>query len=198
MKYGVFDTETSGLPNYRAPADDPSQPRLAHFYMILTDENLEPVDSIDMFVRPDGWAMDPGATAINGLTTDHLMEVGVPVKDVLDRYAGLIDEGYEFFAYGAQFDAKIMRGEMRRIGMDDRFTQTRNTCLMRACQGIVIRPDGKKSWPKLEHACAHFEIENPEAHSGEGDAIAALLIAQRLKAMNALPQPTVHYAKNRP
>lgn len=205
MKYAIFDTETNGLFRFKdangvpVPADDPSQPRLAHLSMILLDEALAEERTIDLYVKPDGWAMTAEAGAINGLTTEFLAANGIPILDVLASYVEVIDAGYTMVAFNAQFDLKQMRGELRRAGMDDRFERTPNICVMRASmsQGVK-KASGGGGFPKLSDCCTHFGIANHGAHTAGGDARAALEIFRRLHALDALPEARVHYAKTPP
>lgn len=200
----VIDTETNGIPQYKddkgvpIPADRIDQPRLAQFAMIRCDENLNVQDVYTALIRPDGWEMTPETTAKNGLTTEYLNEHGFPVAEVLTEYQNGILEGRAVLAYGAQFDCKIMRGELRRAGKDDLFEQTKNACIMQSCMGVVKKPDGGKGWPKLEHACAHFGIVQTTQHRAAEDAEAARQIALHLKAIDRLKTPIVHHAKNYP
>ncbi len=199
--YLVIDTETSGLPDYKLPADDPSQPRLASFSAIETDDTLEPLTVYDRLIQPDGWEISAEITAINGLTTDRCQAEGVPVSLVLAYYAEKINAGYVVVAYNAQFDCKILRGEMRRAGQDDLFELTRNICAMRSCDGLKIEKAGEKKggFPKLSDAYRHFYNEEmPEHHTAPGDAAACLAIFQKLMKYGFAKEPAVHYAKNPP
>ncbi|MBE1208162.1 3'-5' exonuclease [Aminobacter carboxidus] len=205
MKYAVIDTETNGLFRFKdaagvpVPADDPSQPRLAHLGIILVDEQLREERAIDLYVRPDGWKMEPDAFAVNGLTDEFLAENGADVLDVLDQYVRVIDAGYVIVAFNAQFDCKQMRGELRRAGLDDRFEQTPNICVMRASTALKIKKaSGKGGFPSLSDVCAHFGIDHKAVHTAGGDARAALEIFRRLHAAGALPTARVHYSKTPP
>jgi DNA polymerase-3 subunit epsilon len=200
-KYAIIDTETSSVPDYKLPADDPSQPWLAELAVILIDENLNEAGGSSFFVKPDGWVMEEEASRINGLTTERLMATGIPVATVLDFYEEIVTSGHVIVSYNAQFDCKMMRSALRRAGRPDLFEVTPNICLMRASKAHgIANPDAKRkgAWPKLIHACAHFGIEMGEAHTAMGDARAALEIFRRLHAADALPEAAVHYAKNRP
>lgn len=208
MKYAIFDTETSGLPLYKdaagvpIPADDPRQPRLAHLAMILVDEQLREERAIDLYVRPDGWSMPQGpgtAGAVNGLTDEFLTENGADILDVLDQYVRVIDAGYVLVAYHAQFDLKVMRGELRRADIDDRFELTPNICAMRASMKLgVQKPGARGGYPKLEHVCAHLGIKLEGAHTAGGDTRACLEVFRYLHANGLLPEARVHYAKTPP
>lgn len=200
LSYLVIDTETSGLFKFRdadgkpVPADAPGQPRLASVAFIYVDPGMSVISEREFLIKPDGWSLDAGAAAVNGLTMERLEAEGVPVGDVLDLYTDAINDSRVVLAFNAQFDTKMMRGELRRAGRPDLFDQTKNICAMRACDGIVIKPDGGRGWPKLTHACAHFNIEQQDQHTALGDARACLEVFKHLVAIGAAPEPAVHLA----
>lgn len=204
--YAVFDTETTGLFLFKnketgepVPADDPSQPRMASFAVILADENGREISRAKHFIKPDGWSMPQGegtAGAINGLTDDFLAENGVPVSDVLDLWEGYISQGLIAAAFNAQFDSKMMRAELRRAGRPDLFEDTKQTCLMRAMapykdEGLCV----VRGYVKLAAVCEYFGIINENAHDAMADAEAARAILERLIAAGRVIEPKVHYAK---
>lgn len=218
MKYALIDAETNGLPDYKKPADDPCQPRLASLGVIMVDDALEPLApdaevsrtapalpfrieaEHEFLVTPNGWKMEAGATAINGLTTERLLAEGIDIRDLLRKYTTLVESGYVVVAYGAQHDCKILRGELRRCGLPDHFEQTSNVCLMRALQPLKVpKANGKGGWPQLDDALRFFGHE-PEAkpHGALAGARAALKVFAALANRGLLPTPAVHYAKNRP
>lgn len=203
-RYICIDTETSGLPKYKGdngkpvPADAEGQPRLAELAMVFLDENLAIEREVTIYVRPDNWKMDEGATAVNGLTDEFLNEHGRPIGEVLAEYQNAIEDGRIVVAFGAQFDCKILRGELRRVGLDDMFNKTLNNCLMRSCQGQGIKKaNGKGGWPSLSDVCAHFCIEQEAKHTGMADARAAAAILPKLIELGWLQPPAVHKAANR-
>lgn len=201
MKLAVIDTETSGLFDFSKPADAPGQPRLANLAIILLDENFEPIAEIDRLIKPDGWVLSAEAAAVNGLTMERLEAEGVPVLDALKEYSEFIEQGYIIVTYNAQFDTKVMRGEMRRAGLPDLFEKTPNICLMRASTNVckIPKKTGKGfKFPKLGEACSFFKIDNSAAHTALGDAHAAVKIVQKLHGLAMLPPAEVHYAANRP
>lgn len=198
MKFLFIDTETTGIFDFKQPADAPGQPRLAQFGMMSVDEiGADPV-RLGMYIRPNGWVMSPDAEKVNGLSTKLLEERGVPVEEALSIYTSLVDAGYVVVAYNAQFDLKMMRAELRRAGWDDRFERTKNICVMRPLTNILKLPGryGYK-WPNLAEACRYFGITNEKAHDAMGDVEAAYQIFLRLHAAGLLPEAAVHYAKDR-
>ena len=203
MKFAIIDTEGSGLFKYRdkdgkpLPADAPGQPRLAALCLILLndDADLTIAEEYVALVKPDGWSMEADATAVNGLTDERLNAEGKPVAEVLAVYSQAIQEGYVMVAFNAQHDLKQMRSALRHAGMPDLFEQTRNICVMRKAQGVIPRPDGKSSWPKLDHCRAHLGLGRDGAHEPSADAHAALAVFRHLLAQGVEMAPQVHYAK---
>lgn len=194
----VFDTETTGLFNFKLPADDPSQPRLASVAFILADKDGRETARIKRYALPDGWEMPAEAGAINGLTTEFLLENGVPVSEILDLYETYVSQGLAVVAFNAQFDCKMMRSEFRRAGRDDLFEKTRNVCVMRALdpygkEGLCIM----RGYVNLSVACEHFGFKNYQAHDALADADAARQILERLIKDDRLPEPKVHLAKTK-
>lgn len=196
--YVIIDTEGSGLFDFSKPADAEGQPRLAQLAMIYADTEFNIEREYAAYVKPDGWTMDPKATAVNGLTDEILNEKGIPVADVLAVYTDAIKEGRAVVAFNAQHDCKTMRAELRRAGMPDLFEETKNVCVMRKANGILPKAGGKKGWPKLSEAKTHLGLDESEVHTAIADANAAWHILKYLAAHGADLTPEVHYAKNHP
>lgn len=198
MKYAVIDTEGSGLFDFKLPADHPSQPRLAALGMILLKEDLSVDEVYSALVKPDGWSMHPDATKVNGLTDEILHAQGKPVAEVLGVYAQAIKEGFAIVAFNAQHDCKTMRAEFRRAGMPDLFEQTKNICVMRKANGVILKANGKKGWPTLAECRTFLGLANDGAHTAGADASAALAVFRYLLAQGVDLTPEVHYAKAKP
>jgi DNA polymerase III epsilon subunit-like protein len=197
--FAPFDTETSGLPKYSLPADHPDQPHLASFAMILCDSEMLPVRTLEYLVKPDGWKMEPQATEANGLTDELLHDEGRPLAEVLDAYVAAIEQGYVVVAYNAQFDCKVMRGELRRAGRDDLFERTKNVCAMRSTKGLTVpKANGKGGFPALSDTYRFlFKEEMPGAHGAYADAVACLRVFKELTRLGLALPPAIHYAKER-
>lgn len=204
MKYLVIDTETTGLFNFKLPADAEGQPRLAHLAMIWADENGQELDRQDLYVRPNGWSMPQGegsAGAINGLTDEFLRAKGADIEVVLDQYLEEIRRGLIVVAFNAQYDLKVMRGELRRAGKPDLFEKTLNVCTMRPMVKLCKIPypnRGGHKFPNLGEALAYFGHGLQGAHQAMNDAEGALIVMRELMKIDELPVPAVHYAKAKP
>lgn len=193
--YLVVDCETSHLFSYDMPADAPGQPRLAQIGLIHVNSSFEIEAEQEFLIRPEGWEMSAEATEKTGLTTEYLKEHGVPIIGALGLYEAGIVARRVIVGFNVQFDLKQMRAEMRRGGMEDRYLQTRNLCMMWATRSIVGATDarGKVKIPSLQEACAFFGIEQPKAHSALADAHSAYQLMLKLVERGALPEPKSPY-----
>lgn len=214
-KFQAFDVETTGL-HLRAPkgappisADHPHQPRVASFAGIVCDEFGREVSRQKFYVKPEGWTVQEftdrqiaagqkTAVSINGLTDEFLNDNGVPISEVLDHYTDAINRGLIVSAFNAQFDTKMMRGELRRAGRPDMFEETRNICTMRALapygeRGLCI----SRGYVKLQEAADFFgfELDNHEVMS---DTIGVQKLLEILIRDGLLPEPKILRAKNHP
>lgn len=196
--YILLDTESSGLFDFKRPADAEGQPRLAELALIFLDENLIAEKEYQAFIRPDGWEMQPEATAINGLSTEFLQRHGVPVQAALAVYTQAVLTGYAVVAHNAQFDCKTMRAELRRAGMDDLFEATNNVCTMRGAMPFKIKKlNGKGGFPGLLDVAAHFNVTPPDKAHGAIDDVRCLeRVFRAMVAAGFEPKPSVHYAKD--
>lgn len=195
--YLVVDCETSHLFNYDLPADAPGQPRLAQIGLIFVGTNMEIEAEHEFLIKPEGWEMSAEAAEKTGLTTEFLKANGMPIAEALALYDSAIAARRVVVGFNVQFDLKMCRAELRRAGMEDRYLQTRNLCMMWATRAIVgVRgANGAVKIPKLEEACAFFGIEQPKAHSALADARSALGLMQKLVDRGALPEPKSPYDK---
>lgn len=205
MSYILIDTETSGLMDYKRPADAPGQPRVCEFAGLLLDGNGIIESVFHRFVKPDGWEISDEAREINGLTTDFLHEQGVDIREILTWYSERILEDRAVVAYGAQFDCKMMRSELRRADLDDLFERTPNICLMRSARPFaksigreIIKAGGSnKGWPKLSDLCTFLEVTPiGDTHNALDDARTTAACFAKMLSLGFKPEPEVHHAKN--
>lgn len=78
MRMLVYDTETSGLPLFDQPSDDPRQPHIVQLAALLVDtETRKTVASINLIAEPDGWEIPDEVARIHGITTEYAKRVGL-------------------------------------------------------------------------------------------------------------------------
>lgn len=179
--YLVFDTETTGIPNYRLPADHPSQPRICQITALGTDESRRTRYAFTALIRPEpDWPEpSPQAMAANGLTLELLRRHGIPIVDALAIFNRFIDCCTLMIGHNPNFDFKMLRGEFRRNKMPDRYgerpyfcTQVHSTnfCKLPPTDKMIRAGRTNFKSPKLEEAvriCLGREHTN--AHSAIAD-----------------------------
>lgn len=79
MRTGLFyDTETTGLPLFNDPSEDPRQPHLVQLAASLIDlDKRETIASMNVIVEPRGWVIPDDVAKIHGITTEHAAAFGV-------------------------------------------------------------------------------------------------------------------------
>lgn len=119
MKLFFYDTETQGLPDFRAPSAAPGQPHIVQFAGALVDTATRRViASVDLIVRPDGWVIPPEVAAVHGITTERAAEVGLPEAEVLSIAMSLWRRADCRVAHNEEFDARILRIAQHRFNRD--------------------------------------------------------------------------------
>jgi DNA polymerase-3 subunit epsilon len=194
FKYAVFDTETSGLFDFKLAADHETQPRMCSFAMAFLNANLEVENHYSALVKPDGWALDDNCEAAqkNGLTQARLMAEGVPVREILDMYNAALNDGLIMVGFNVSFDLKMMRAELRRAGLPDRFDTTASVDCMRPLTNICKikkASGGGFKWPKLTEAHQFLFGEGFEgAHGALPDTLAAARVFKHMVANKMLSE----------
>jgi DNA polymerase-3 subunit epsilon len=110
-----FDTETTGLPDFKAPSDAPQQPHIVQLAAALVDLGTrKTIASMDVIVKPDGWTIPDNVAAIHGITTEHAQVVGIPEAMAVDMFLALWCQRLRI-AHNEQFDARILRIALKRF-----------------------------------------------------------------------------------
>lgn len=164
-----FDTETTGLPDYRSPSDAPTQPHLVQLAMILTEDDGRERGSVSLIVKPEGWEIPPGASDIHGITTEVARSCGVSEKSAVELYRSFFALASTSIAHNHSFDERIMRIAQLRAGHDraqiESNEQKQKFCTCTSAALIVNLPPtarmlaagfNKPKPPKLEECMRHF------------------------------------------
>ncbi|OWQ92000.1 hypothetical protein CDN99_06475 [Roseateles aquatilis] len=110
-----FDTETTGLPDFKAPSEAPHQPHLTQIGAILVDEDTrEELETLDVLVKPDGWEIGEEAAALTGITTERALAEGIPEAEAVDRFMAMHAKAAGRIAFNEAFDCRILRIALMR------------------------------------------------------------------------------------
>jgi DNA polymerase-3 subunit epsilon len=172
-----FDTETTGMWQWKKRDSDPSQPNLAQLAAILVDDNTrrEMTSLATLIVPEHDWKMEPGAQNVHGISMDMMRQYGVTLDNVCHTFYDMIGSADVIVAHNLSFDKKIMKRALKLIGafddVDDVFDKRENRCTMLKSTPILQIPKARgvgSKWPKLEEA--HRMFFNEEM-SGAHDAM---------------------------
>lgn len=171
-----FDTETTGLPLFKEPSDDPRQPHLVQLAAILVNDAREEVALIDnVIIKPDGWEIPAEVSAIHGITHEMAMDVGIPEIEALDMFMDMHKQCGLRVAHNTTFDNRLIRIALKRyrpdlIADDEWKDNSKYYCTM-----IEYRKIHGGKQPKLEEAYEKLTGKNLEnAHTAMADTRACM------------------------
>ncbi|MFP5516338.1 MAG: 3'-5' exonuclease [Alphaproteobacteria bacterium] len=110
-----YDTETTGLPDFKAPSDAAHQPHITQIAALLTDEAGNKLASLDLLVRPDGWTIPVELQQLTGITMERAEAGGVPELVALSAFEALWRRATLRIAHNESFDARILRIGFKRF-----------------------------------------------------------------------------------
>jgi DNA polymerase-3 subunit epsilon len=186
----LYDTETTGLPDFHAPSEGAQQPHIAQFAGALVDlETRAVLERFEAYGRPDGWTIPPEVAAIHGITTEHALEHGIPEAEIVARAVAMNERCTVRVAHMVTFDDRIMRIGLKRFADDetaDTFRDGRAVyCTCKATTNLCQLPfangrrgrGGAFKYPKLSEAYRHFFGEEMTgAHTADGDLNALIAV----------------------
>ncbi len=105
-----YDTETTGLPLWHDPSDDPRQPHVIQLAMMLFDMEGNEVARWANIVKPGpGAVMAPEAFAAHGISLVCAEAEGVEPDEALDAFLGMVAQASLMVGHNESFDRRLMR-----------------------------------------------------------------------------------------
>lgn len=183
-----YDTETTGLPLFNEPSEDPRQPHIVQLAALLVDlDTRKTLASFDLIVRPDGWLIPDEVSKIHGITHELAMDVGVSESIAVGMLRELWRESKPRLRVGhnESFDARILRIALMRhedAPLADAWKAAPAECTAKMATPVCkipptdrMRAAGRNHYktPNLSEAVAHILGANlANAHSALADATA--------------------------
>lgn len=195
----TYDTETTGLPDFKARSTDPIQPHLVQLALVTSDDGGAEIVASSVIIKPDGWTIPPEVTAIHGISHEQAMDEGIPEGLAVEMFIVAQGRAAIRSAHNESFDRRIMRIAMTRAGLERDFIEAiegrASYCTCNSAKPIVNLPptdrmlasgfNGPKP-PKLEECIRHFFGEDlPGAHDALIDARAAARLYFHLQTLKA-------------
>ncbi len=180
-----FDLETTGT--------DPHTARIVSAAVVA-------VESDGRVGSSRAWMVDPGmpipaeASAVHGISTEQARANGMParvaVAEILAELQNAWSAGLPIVVFNAPYDLTLIDAEARRHrlpGLSDRVGWA-DACII---DPLVIdrKVDRYRRGKRTLSASALFYgVDAPDAHSADGDAIAACRVARAIAGANAIVQ----------
>lgn len=115
MKILPFDTETTGLPDWKTPSGGENQPHMVQLAAQLVDsETKEVLESMDVIIKPDGWVIPQETIDVHGITNEYALEHGIPEIEVLQMWLDMWEKSTLRIAHNTTFDNRIIRIALKR------------------------------------------------------------------------------------
>jgi len=185
VKALIFDTETTGMVEFRKPPEDPSQPDLIQLGMLLIDtDDWEPRARHSFLVQlNEGVRIDPGAREAHGISEEDCARYGIVSMVACSLFNQSCLQADIIVAHNLSFDVSIMKTALHRLGNKPHRMDGRQMVCTKESSTDVLKLPGKYGykWPTLAEAYTHYtgrEIEG--AHDALVDSEACLAIFRGL------------------
>lgn len=188
----IFDTETTGLIDFNAPADAPHQPRIIQLGALLVGPEGHVIAQMNAFIKPDGWVVPEVVVKLTGITTEQCERVGIPMPQALAIFNAMKAVATTRVAHNLQFDKMMLAREASVYNIPHDSAGIKSFCTMNASTRICkIAPTEKmiaagfKTFkkPNLQEAYTHFHGKPFEGtHDAMADVHACKDIYFKLKA----------------
>lgn len=119
MRYLFWDSETTGLPDFKARHSDPCQPHLVQLAARLTDAEGETLEQYCTVINPHGWYSEMPAESqkAHGITFERALAEGVPLIQALRKFNALLRKAQVSVCHNKSFDQKLIRVAWTRTNM---------------------------------------------------------------------------------
>src|SRR5574337_728286 len=103
-----FDTETTGLPDFKAPHDAEKQPHIVQLAGILCDDDGSVISKLSM-ILDNGVVIPEVASNIHGITTARAAKFGCPPTVALAPFFHLWVQADVVVAHNIEFDIFLLK-----------------------------------------------------------------------------------------
>ncbi len=184
-----YDTETTGLPDWKSPSESEHQPHIVEIGAALLDDELNIIEQYEAIIKPDGWEISEQMTAIHGISHERAMDEGICEKEAVEAFLALHEKGLLRIGHNVSFDDRILRIAFKRYFNDelaDAFKLAPKFCTMWESKQIVKAPFKDKKGvknPNLAEAYKFFTGEDiADAHRAMGDVMSTVAVYKGLEA----------------
>jgi len=172
----VFDTETTGIPNWKTPSGGEDQPHIVQLAAHVVDVESRAIkQSINVIIKPNGWVIPDDTIELHGITNEYAHAHGIPEEFAVAVLLEMWKNCDIRVAHNTTFDNRIIRIATKRYMSDEVIESWKAGeyfCTMINSKKII----GGKN-PKLSEAYKHFTGDDlKNAHSAIADTNACLKV----------------------
>lgn len=102
-----FDTETSGLPNFKAPNTASDQPWIVQLAAVLASKNKIHM-SMNLILRSTDLPMTPGAQNVHGISKETADAIGFEPGYAFNLFYSMADRADRFVCHNFKFDMRLI------------------------------------------------------------------------------------------
>lgn len=198
MKHALFfDTETTSLPLWGEPSDDPRQPHIVQLAAKLVNlENFRVLSAMSTIVKPSGWVIPTDTIEVHGIDNHTANDFGIPEISAVGKFWGMYELCDLVVAHNASFDDRIIRIALKRFFPDpkepswaDVWKEKPRFCTAKESTQILKLPPtarmrGGFKKPKLSEAYSFFTNKNlMGAHDALVDVDACIEVYKGIQAL---------------
>lgn len=177
----AYDTETSGLPLFSEPSEDPRQPHIVQLGARLVNlDERKVIATLDVIIKPEGWTIPDEVAAVHGITTERALAMGVPESLAVELLLELVKQAEVRIAHNETFDARIVRIACKRFFDDataDKWKEGAAECTARLATPICKLPPtakmvaAKRNHPKTPNLGEAYEFFTGKKLEGAHNAL---------------------------
>lgn len=185
-----FDTETTGLPDWKAPFDAPHQPYCLELGWLFSPSGTldAPASQGHLYVDNGEITITPEAAAVNNLTISFLRDAGVGPNAVLNLWFQLASKADVLLGHNVKFDLDILEIMAYRANKVDTFKSlvaNKSIVCTKALGRPFLEPKMGRRW-HLTDLHNHFLGHHVEgAHAALNDVLATWHIWHAIRKWEA-------------
>lgn len=111
----IFDTETTKIPDFKAPYNAPDQVRIVQLAAALCGSDGRIIHSMSAIIKPEGWEIPEDVVKIHGITTEYALEHGMPLTTAIGLFMLLAENSTVRVAHNESFDDFVIKTALRQL-----------------------------------------------------------------------------------
>jgi len=206
MKFLVYDTETTGLPQskYVKMSLVDLWPHVVQFSYIIYDSEKNKLEKNDQIIKiPENVIMSEDNISLHGITNEMSSSSGVSINNVIEEFLNSIERVDLIIGHNLEFDLNMLKIEIMRIIKDTTNEEMKKKyqekliklgnydkyyCTMKTTVDLCKLPSPNKKYgdqykyPKLDELHNHlFGIKPLKLHNSLNDVIITFRCFYKLK-----------------